>query len=331
METVINLVTMAIEACTGFLKQKKGNVGLIYEIVALFDSLRKMGLTNDNLDTLSPTIDSLYTKMDKKNPEKLRQWFTSLRDKPVGAGYYIEGQKVVNIRNTTQTGDDAGIDDLIYILEDGSEKRVSVHCGDVQRDGTIKKCVSNPTSKRFGTTLSMCKQFDQIAANAKAPYIDEMTARFPDPSKWKDIPRGSPMRKTIASDNACSKVAKLTIDNFLTLQQNKQEQCIKDIMRITSGKPPCHYSIIISEDLNNIRLFKISSVKIDTSKITLRASGIFIEFVGSDDKVIGKTQVKFNCGVWHEDKNGKWKSSSIHTSWDSVCNLTDLFVMEEVK
>ncbi|NDB83034.1 MAG: hypothetical protein EB127_09895 [Alphaproteobacteria bacterium] len=330
---MINLVEITIEACKGFINQKKGNVGLIYEIVALFNSLRKMGLTNDNLDKLSLTINSLYEKMDKKNSEKLRNWFVSLRNKPVGSGLYIDGKRVVNIRNTTQTGDDTGIDDLIYILDDGSGVRLSVHCGSVHKDGTIKKCVSNPTSKRFGTTLEMRKQFDQIAKDAKQPYIEEMTAKHSDMSTWKNIPRGSADRKTKASEKACSEVAKLTVDNFLTLPQNKQDECIKDIMRITSGKPPCNYSIIVSEDLNSIRLFKVPRVKIDTSKskISLSASGIYIEFVGSDNKVIGKTQVKFNDGVWREHKNGTWTSSSIHTSWDSVCNLTDLFDMEEIK
>ena len=67
MDNEINLGTLTPEVCEPYVKQKNGNVGLIYEIVALFITLRKMGLTNDNLDTLSPTINSLYTKMNN-NP-----------------------------------------------------------------------------------------------------------------------------------------------------------------------------------------------------------------------------------------------------------------------
>jgi hypothetical protein len=328
-DIMMDLPAIATEACKGFLQQKKGNVGLIYEIATLFNSLRAMGLTNNNLDALSSTINSLYTKMDKKNSEKLRQWFMSLREKSVGAGYSIEGKKVVNIRNTTQTGDDAGIDDLIFMLEDSSEIRLSVHCGSVHKDGTIKKCVSNPTSRRFGIDEDLYQKIKQMGKDTKEPYIKEMTARSPDPSTWKNL-KGDD-KKTNASINTCSRIAELVVEKFLTLPPAEQQRIIQDLMRITSGKPPCDYSIIVSEDLSSIRLFEVPSVKIDTSTITLKASGVFIKFVGSDNKVIGSTQVKFNSGVWHEKKNGKWSDSAVHTSWDSVCNLTDLFAMKEVK
>ena len=328
MDNEINLGTLTSEVCEPYVKQKNGNVGLIYEIVALFITLRKMGLTNDNLDTLSPTINSLYTKMNNTNKEKLRQFFASLRNTPVGCGYYIEGKKVVNIRNTTQTGDSSGIDDLTYILEDGSEKRVSVHCGSVKKDGTIEKCISNPTSRRFGIRDDLYQEFRQMGKDTKPRYIAEMTAKYPDSSTWKNLTGDH--AKTAAADNTCSNIARLTVDNFHTLPRAKQEDIIQDVMRIKSG-PPADYSVVVSKDLKNIRLFKLCSIKIDTSHIILRASGIYIEFVGSDNKVFGKTQVKFNDGVWREHKDGKWKSSPVHTSWDSVCKLTDIFDMKEVK
>jgi hypothetical protein len=162
----------------------------------------------------------------------------------------------------------------------------------------------------------------------KQPFIDEMTKRCPDSSQWKYL-KGNDA-KTLAAQNTCSTIAQETVVKFSEFSRAEQEERIQDIMRIKSG-PPADYSAVVSENLESIRVFKICSIKVDTSHITLRACGIYIEFVGSDNKVIGKTQVKFNDGVWREHKDGKWKSSSVHTSWDSVCNLTDIFDMKEVK
>jgi hypothetical protein len=69
---------------------------------------------------------------------------------------------------------------------------------------------------------------------------------------------------------------------------------------------------------------------VDTSKITVRQRGFWIDFISGDDKVIGSTQVKFNNGVWRENKSGKWAQSSICTSWNSTFNLADIFEMLEV-
>ena len=195
---------------------------------------------------------------------------------------------------------------------------------------TIKKCLTNPSYKRFGCTDEHKKIFDQIAKDAKEAYIVEMTTRHPDKSTWKNIPKGHVDRTTVAACKATTEVARITVDHFCKMPPEAQKKMADDLLCITGGKKPADYALVVCEDLSRFRLFRIISVKVDTSKITVRQRGFWIDFVSGDDKVIGSTQVKFNNGVWRENKSGKWSQSSICTSWNSTFNLADIFEMLEV-
>jgi len=57
---------------------------------------------------------------------------------------------------------------------------------------------------------------------------------------------------------------------------------------------------------------------------TLRADGVFL-LLENGGKIIASTQVKFNNGVYH-----KGVESSIRTSWNATCCLSDLFTMTAI-
>lgn len=313
-----------------YLRQKVGNVGLVYEAAALLHFVRRMGLDNSTFAAIAPIIQPLSEKISAKKRATWAAWLANYSSTPIGAGYDLEGRRVVDIVNVTQSDDMGGTGDLVLKLDDGSERSISIHCGEVQQSGAIKKCLTNPSYKRFGCTDEHKKIFDQIAKDAKGAYIAEMTARHPDKSTWKNIPRGHADRTTVAACKATTEVARITVDHFCKMPPEAQKKMADDLLCITGGKRPADYALVVCEDLSRFRLFRIISAKVDTSKITVRQRGFWIDFVSGDDKVIGSTQVKFNNGVWRENKSGKWAQSSICTSWNSTFNLADVFEMAEI-
>ena len=144
---------------------KNANTGNCYEIFFALDFLRRMGLTDADLDSMA----GLFTTIKAVNhltAEKIDLSITTVRARPVGAGYSIGGHKVVALRNVTQDDGDGGTGDIVLCLADSTELSVSIFAGRKKRDGTIEKCLSNPTCARYGCTDADKERFKEVASQA---------------------------------------------------------------------------------------------------------------------------------------------------------------------
>lgn len=278
------------------------------------EDLRQMGLTDADLQQLDPLFQNIIALNNKsKADSKIRAAIQAIQKKPVGNGLFIQGKRVVSMKNVTQDDGYGDTADKIFVLEDGQELGESIEGG--TKFETLTKCISNPTCKRFGCE-DLIPEFKKIAAAAVIAYKTEMSAKFgANETEW-------PSRvKTAAAVNACHEVAVMTANNFNALPEDVRKAKMTDILKCEDGKLTANLLRMVDKNCTTSTAFLLQQRDINKSNPTFKVEGVFLKMYLDDDEV-GSTQVKFNNGVYH-----KGKTSSIYTSWNATAYLTKLFVL----
>jgi hypothetical protein len=301
---------------------KQHNTGNVYEIAVALKLMRQMGMPDYILDEQSDVINKICAE-NVKNELKIRGLFMDIRKEPVGTGLVFDGFKVLNVESVTQSDDVGGTGDLILHTTTGT-KSLSIFNGTVtKKDNKINKCLSNPTCKRFGCTDEDVEKFKKIGLAAVPLFKEFMCKQYgADESKWVSQ-KGKPNPIAI---KPCSEVATLIATKFASLSADDKKAVFEDIMRIEEGKKPADYIAVVNKTCKNIQYFQFGEVLVNGNVVrTLEADGISLCFK-VNGKIVGKTQVKYNNGVYY-----KGKTSSIVSSYDSVFCLNDLFTMKPVQ
>jgi hypothetical protein len=163
--------------------------------------------------------------------------------------------------------------------------------------------------------------FDAIAARAVVAYKAEIGAKYgADEAAWP-VSRV----KTKAAIDATSEVAAAVARRFMGLSSEVQKTCVMDLLRIEDGKKPADYLAFVNGKTLIPRFYRFDPPRVAFDwNPTIRAAG-FSLLLENGGKIITSTQVKFNNGVYH-----KGKGSSIRTSWNATCCLSELFTMTSI-
>jgi len=291
------------------------NTGNVYEIATALTLLREMGVTDEALRI--PLLEKIATFNSKKSDE-IRRAVAMTIASPVGTGLTFDGHTVTDILCATQD-DSVGTGDFVLVTTAG-RVTLSVCEGTVRKDGSIQKCLSNPTCRRFKCTDEDVAQFKRIQTEGVVAYKAFMAETYgPAESEW---PSGL---ETEAAKTACNKVAVITANRFAGLNADEKIAIFQDIMRIDDGKKPADYLAVVHKKTLTSSFFRFGATKIPAvPEPRLVVNGIYLD-CQYGDAVIGKTQVKCNNGIY---KRGK--TSSIYSSWNGTFILTDIFTMSPV-
>jgi len=296
--------------------KKNKNTGNLYEIAVALQLLRKMGMTNEELDADFVLLEAIALYNDGKTTE-LRELYKTIRTISVGTGLVFDGKSILRIQCITQDDGTGRTGDLLLHTEDGKTLSLSISGGKPERDGKIKKCVSNMSAKRFGCVNGDIKKFIGIEQNAVPKYKAYMEENHGmDETKW-------PSRIiTPAATDACTEVALAVAERFASFPPKERYKIIDDILRMENGNKPADYLALVDKTKLVSQFFRFDSLVTDTAwEPTLVAKGINL-VVENAGKEICSTQVKFNNGVYH-----KGKPSSLRSSWNTTATFSDLFNM----
>lgn len=308
-----NIETIFINVIIPFTNQH--NTGNIYEIVVVFLLLRKMVLTNDMLHSQNELLEALYNTNYKKRAE-IKQIIMDIQHKPVGSELQFDNHTIVNIRNVTQDDSQGTTGDFILITDTGQELRLSVQEGIQKRDGRIKKCLTNPTIDRFRPRGLNKDNINQIHNDAIEMYKQEMTLKYGNnESIWA--------RKTSqAAIDACTKIASIVSEH---IPSEYYKDIVEDLLHISNDETPADYLAMVNKKTYSCKFYRFAECIITEWDPIIRANSIYLDIYANQSQRIGRVQIKFNNGIWH---NGK--TSSLINSWNAVFNLTDVFRMQSI-
>lgn len=293
-----------------YLKNK--NTGNVYEIATILWVGKRMGLSKAEYAEMKPLIDSIAaynTKATKKifDAEKV------FVEETTGKGFYLDDKRVVDLRNVTQDDADGGTGDLIAILEDGTEKSISVCEAYGLKSGDLRKCLKNPSCRGFGCGDAEVTKFKALAQNTSAAYEAEMEKKFGiDKALWKRKP-------SLAAVNTCTVVAADTAAVFNAAPLEKRKALCRNLLSMTATQTkPADYICFVNKNTYKPELYEFGAPVDDFSTVnpTLEAKGIYL-YMKLGDRVVAQIQVKFNNGV----------NSAVHSSWNSVVYLDRVFQM----
>jgi hypothetical protein len=311
------LIENATAALMPYTKNRNtGNYGEIFVILSVY---RAMGLSDAELGRLMPVLLAIRAH-NPRDATKLDATLDAVRRRGVGRGLSIHGGRVVGVRNVTQDDQDGATGDIILCLQDEREVSLSIFVSKVASDGSIQKCLSNPTCRRYGCTDEDVAVIKQTAGSAVLRYKEEMTRKYgAEESGW-------PSRVvSLAAKEACATVAAQTAARFNSLSADERLRRFRDLIRTTTtaGKP-ADMLCVVSKDCRGFRLFNIDRSNVEDGDVRLRAEGHYL-LTTVDGVDVGKTQVKFNNGVYH-----KGCASSLHSSWNACCYMHKVFAMTPV-
>lgn len=286
------------------------NTGNQYEIFVAVFLLRRMGLTNEDLETDRVFMDKVI------GHNTIKHDFMNLFLKMNTAESLVFDGNIVQAVHCVTQDDSVGTGDFMLDTASGL-KSLSVCEGKPKRDGTVTKCLTNPSAARFGCTEEDMVKFSEIQRLAVEEYKTEMGLKYGDETTW---PSRVP---TTASKRACSQVAKMVETRFNQLGPVRQTEILQDLLCIKHGTSPCDYLVLVDKKKWTTIFYKIGAPVSEWSP-SLVSKGIYL-YIMNGEKQLGQTQVKFNNGVYH-----KGKTSSITTSWNSTFNLTNTFILTKL-
>ena len=306
------MLAIGQEALEPFSKQQ--NTGNCYEIFMILTILRKMGLTNAEHEQMRSLMNTI-TKANARSAKKIMALYENILKIPVGTGVFYKGIKIIGLRNVTQDDGDGGTGDLILLLADGQEKSMSICQGSKARNGDIKKCLSNPSCKRYGCNDDDVAAIKEIASSAVTAYKAEMRARYGEnEDEW-------PGRvKTRAQTSATTAAALRAIDSFNRLLASQKKDVFEDLFRVKDGSKPADILCLVNKGCTSYSLFDINGINPSCIlEPRLESKGCFMQmYLGN--LLVGETQVKFNNGVYH-----KGKTSSLTSSWNATAIMNKAF------
>lgn len=296
------------------------NTGNKYEIQIIFHILRKMGLTNEMLDSLTPLMTSIKTRNSRYGAATYIDAVTAhCRTVPVGTEFILDSQRIIDLRNTTQDDGDGKTADLIAITDSGAQLGISICGGTIRKDSRVEKCLTNPSAARLGATKTDITAIKALQAQAVTDYKAYMTATYgPSEEAWPE------RQKTDVAVTAATGAARITADRFATLSDEQKIAIFRALLRIDDvSTKPADY-LACATDVKTQMLYKFGEPIFPRWEPRIVADGIWLHLYNCDT-VIGRIQVKFNNGVYH-----KGKTSSLCSSWNFTVNLCDIFALRPV-
>jgi hypothetical protein len=287
------------------------NTGNVYEIRVILEFARRMGLSNDDLDSMSSLFEIIESR--GKGNEGTIEIAPKIREIAVGNGLRFGGKTIVNMRNLTQSDGDGGTGDLMLIADDGKEISISVTGSDRMSEGKLEKCLSNPSYKRYGCEEDKA-ELERINDASPLQKENELVAKFgEDRSTWPKVKR----IKTDTAVNACNAVVKLAIQRFNTFTDEKKRELMNDIHLL--HKSPADYLAIVTR--NGVHYYKFGPNRMDKNTWTPRLveRSVYID-VYNGETLVSSTQVKFNNGVGSGLKK-----------WNLYAKLNSLYIMMKMK
>jgi hypothetical protein len=312
------MLSIATRVLTPYSEQK--NTGNSYEIYVVLHLLRAMGLTNLQHAELKQIMETIASK-NAKSSSKIMAIYNAILSEPVGEGISYKGVKVLDLLNVTQSDGDGRTGDVILVLEDGHQKSVSVCEGTKNKNGDVEKCITNPTCSRFGCDKSDIDAFKAIQKEAVTHYKSEMAEKYgSDEAKW-------PSRiVTKAACNATSSVASMTHNRFNGLTPLEKKTIMQDLLRVEADSKPADLLCLVNKSCTRHLLFDIAGLNpacVWEPRMEVKDYWLNM-YLG--DLLIGKTQVKFNNGVYH-----KGKTSSLTSSWNATACMNRVFDIAPIK
>ena len=292
------------------------NTGNVYEIATILWFGRKMGLSNTEYVEMKPLIDSIAA-YNVKAAEKIRSVQAAYeRVEPASKPFCLEGKGVVDLRNVTQDDSDGGTGDLVAILEDGTERSISVCEAYGLKAGDKRKCLKNPSCRGFGCGDAEVNKFKSIALIAVDAYENEMRLAYgTDESLWKRKP-------SRAAIEACSIVAADTAAVFNKTPLDQRRTLWANLFSTPQDRAvPADYICFVNRGtyIPEFYRFESAAAAAATEEPTVEARGIYLH-LKLGQREVGKVQVKFNNGI----------KSAVHSSWNSVVYLDRVFTLTKI-
>jgi hypothetical protein len=298
------------------------NTGNKYEIKVLLHILRFMGLTNGMIDSMAPLIDGIKAYNSRNGvPEFIDGCISHIRTVPVGTGFILDGERIVDLRNTTQDDGDGKTADVIAVTASGAEKGISMCGGKPCKGGKIAKCLINPSATSLGATPEDVTAYNARATRAVTEFkADKISKYGMDESAW-------PTRLTTpAAVTAASDAALIAESRFASLPYERKVAIFQYLLHIdeVSAKPADYLAIADPVTTKPNYFYKFGEPVFPRWEPRIVARGIYLDLYNCDT-VVGRLQVKFNNGVYH-----KGKTSSLYSSWNFTVNLRDIFDLKGV-
>ena len=306
-EDLLNIMEIAKKVLLPYTKQK--NTGNVYEIYVILSLLRKMGLTDINIDELKPTLE-VIEKKGKGNIRTL-SLISNIKKMPLQNELWFDGNKIINIICLTQDDNIGGTGDIMLISEDKKELSISIREGTIPKDNILKKVV-NPSCLKIGCTEEDVESYKDIE---KESLIEYEKKHGNDKSNWPKREKKCPIKI-----GACMKVVELYPKTFHTYKEETKRKIMNDIHHI--HKKPADYICLVNKKFTSSGYFRIGNCKInkDTWVPRIQTNSVFIR-IFDKDTLVSSTQVKQNNGI--NSSMRKWNVTLI------VSNLYDVTKLDK--
>jgi hypothetical protein len=288
---LVNALKTAKKYLHKFIETNNRNTGNIYEIHVTLSILRKMGLTDEHLLTLSPDLETLE-RLGKGN-SGISGVINHVKKTSVSNNLIFEGKKVIDILNLTQE-DGVGTSDLSLVFEDSTSFGISITegTGKINATSGIKKVITNASVTRMGCTSEDINEIieleKKLSPKDKDLYCIEKFGTD-DKTKWKKC-------KYPAGIQVQSDAATVIRNRLNSLPDDRKRAIANDILCLTTK--PADYFAFVNKKTFAVTYYKINDTILakDTWVPRFEVSGQFIHtFCG--DILISESQVKYNCYV----------------------------------
>jgi hypothetical protein len=290
------------------------NTGNKYEIFTALHLLGRMGLC---MEKLAAELATELAEVQTRNPSAVIDDMQKAVKK--GYGLIFDGHNVVDIVNVTQDDGAGKTGDLLLVSDKGHRLSLSICGGKPKTGGKVEKCLTNPTARRLGSDEADLARIKEREVEAVRQYKEEFTQRYGvNEATWP-----SRVQTTVATD-AAADVARWTTEKFAGFPEAKKVAIFQDLLRIDdiSAKPADYLALVDSDPKKKkwaVKFYKFETPIFDSWAPSIVADGIWLKLLNNGAE-IGKIQVKFNNGVYH---NGK--SSSLSASWNFTADLCTVF------
>ena len=296
------ILKIAKKVLTPYTEQQ--NTGNVYEIYTILSLLRKMGLTDTNIDELKSMLEVIEAR--GAGNKGVLQFIPIIKKMPLQNELWFDGHKIINMVCLTQEDNIGGTGDIMLNTEDGKELSISIREGAIPKNNILNKVV-NPSCSKYGCSI---EDVNSIKAIEKESLIEYKKKHGDDKSKWPKRENKCPVKI-----GACMKAVELYTKRFDTYEGETKRKIMNDIHHI--NEKPAHYICLVNKKFTSCGYFRIGNCKInkDTWVPRIQTNSVFIS-VFDKDNLVSRTQVKHNYGI--ESSMRKWNVSLV------VSNLYDI-------
>ena len=285
---------------------KNKNTGNVYEIYTILSLLRKMGLSDTNVNELKSLLE-IIEGLGKGNIRTL-SLIPILKKIPMQEELWFDGNHIINIKNVTQDDTTGGTGDIILITYDKKELSISIREGSMPRNNILNKVV-NPSCSKYGCSKENEKSIKEIEKES----LNEYTTKYgSDKDKW-------PKReKSPIMISACNKVVDIYVKQFDMYEAEEKRNIMNSIHYINDK--PADYICLVNKKFTSATYLRIGNCKInkDTWIPFIKTNSVFIS-IFDKELLVSRTQVKFNNGIGTSMR--KWNVSLVLSNLYEITKL----------